>query len=216
MDRKARRVSSSDACFPLAVIDFVRSRSSHPLPAALRGMFIDSPVDTTFPQDIIMGSEHLQCSSRTESPPAESSNGTPEYPLDEYLEPWDDTSDEEMETNTPGDSSTPPPASQSEGVRCLWKGCSTELVVGTHYDVWKDHIKSAHGNQGRGRLSSVTTCQWGECGKKLRKSQGILEHTMARHLRDIRSPCPLGCEKSLPTDGLALARHLRCCSLRKK
>jgi len=176
-------------------------------------MLADSPVDANFPQDIVMGSEHPQCSSHTESPPTESPNGTPEYPLDEYLEPWDDASDEEMEENTPGDSSSPS-ASQSEGVRCLWRGCSAEFKVGTRYDVWKEHIKSAHGSKGWGRISNVTTCQWGECAKKLRKSQGIIEH-VGRHLRDIPSPCQLGCGKSLPTDDFAASRHLKCCPLRR-
>lgn len=159
--------------------------------------------------------ESSQHPSRTEPPPSEPSNNKRAHPLplDEYLCFESSSSDEEMEEIAPGGPSTTTttstPSPQSERVRCLWKGCCTEFEAGTHNDVLKNHIRSAHmerGNGGGSRRPQGTKCQWDGCDKNLRQHQSLMEH-MEKHFR---TPCPLGCGRSFQAECF-ITRHLRSC-----
>ena len=194
---------------PFAISNFVLSDRSPSFPQLdLQLLDDDPPFSPTLPQDTAQP-ESIQRSSYTESLPTKPTR----FPLDElyppgYFDCADNSSDEEIEEVPPGDPSTSSPVPQPERDSCLWKGCSTEFNVGTPYDTWEKHIESAHVEHGRGRLPKVTTCQWGTCSKGFRNDQGILPHVRI-HLRQIESPCPLGCGKSLSLDDSAVAKHMK-------
>lgn len=211
-------VISFDTHFPLARNDFISSADLQPLLPYTFHPLLDHIYDPTLPQDTITQVASTESPAQAELPSSESSSSARRYtlPLDEYLDFDSDTSDEEMEEIATEDPSTSTLAPQPERVRCLWQGCCTGFEVGTHYDVWKDHIRLAHleqQNEGNSRLSRATKCQWDGCGKSFRQSQGVVKH-MSTHLQAIRRPCPLGCGKSFRAERFTIARHLRCCPLR--
>ncbi|KAF9645011.1 hypothetical protein BDM02DRAFT_3120917, partial [Thelephora ganbajun] len=190
------------------------SLSSYDLNALL-----DRFYDSALPPDTTTQPGSSRSTGQAESPSSESSSSTRQHalPLDEYLDFGSDSSDEEMEEIAPSNPSTTAATTTSELVRCLWQDCCAEFEVGTHYDVWKDHIKSAHvelQEEDGSRRLKVTKCRWNGCGKTFKQPQGVVKH-MATHLRDIRRPCPLGCGKSFRAEEFTVTRHLRCCPLRR-
>ena len=216
-------MSSSDTHFPWTRSDFIFSGDSPPLLPYTFHPLLDHIYAPPLPQRAVVQVAPTQPPSQVEIPSSESSSSTRQHalPLDEYLDLESDTSDEEMEEVSANDPSTTTaasaPAPRPERVPCLWQGCCAGFEVGTHYDVWKDHIRSAHTeqeNESGNRSSRATECQWDGCGKRFRQSQGVIKH-MATHLHAIRRPCPLGCGKSFRAEQFTISRHLRCCPLRE-
>ena len=140
-------------------------------------------------QDVIMLDETpeppSQPSSQTESHSSGPSSITPKrgLPLDEYLDFGSDSSDEEAEGVAPGNS-----VATVAFVTCLWEGCRAALLKGTSYDVWKEHIKSAHlqqqekGGTRRSRTTKIK-CQWDGCCETFKQPQGFAKH-IKKHLSD--------------------------------
>ena len=99
-----------------------------------------------------------------------------------------------MEETSPGNPPTTATASaltrQLGMVRCLWEDCCAEFEVGTSYEVWKEHVKSAHveqQNEGGSRFPRMIRCRWGTCVRSFKQAQGAGRH-MAKHLQATQKP----------------------------
>jgi len=161
--------------------------------------------------DVVMWSETIQPSRHAETPTESPGDAFSLYP-DTY--PDYDTSDEEMEEATPGDSSTTAttssPVPQLENIRCLWQGCRTEFEPTIDHGILKDHLV-AHAELRDGNRSERLDrfkCRWNGCNQDPRKSK-IISH-MSNHALKIQRPCPYGCGKTFK----GLAQHMKCCPMK--